>query len=213
VSIFGSLLGPQTSSVFSVNSVGTLDSTLAGATVSVGGIPAIPLFVQNGQINVILPYSLGTTGQAAVTVSYNGLSSLEFNIPLAPADVQIFTANASGSGPGSILNQDYSVNTAANPAAPGTVVQVYGTGGGAMIPAVFAGYVAGDKLSWVAQQYSATVNGENATVLYAGSAPGLVYGVYQFNVQIPADAPSGPVKIVLTVGDSSSQPDVTVFVK
>ena len=127
--------------------------------------------------------------------------------------VQIFTADASGSGPGSILNQDFSINSASNPAAPGSVVMVYGTGGGAVNPVVNAGSVAGATLSWITSQYSATVNGEAATVLYAGSAPGLVYGVYQFNVQLPADVQSGSAKIVLKVGNSASQSDVTVFVK
>jgi uncharacterized protein (TIGR03437 family) len=212
VSIFGSLLGPQTGVSFTVNSKGSLDDTLAGANITVGGVPAIPLFVQNGQVNVILPFTLATTGQANVVVQYNSLTSADFSIPLTPADVQIFTANASGSGPGSILNEDFSVNTASNPAAPGSVVAVYGTGGGAVNPAVIAGNVAGDTLSWISGQYSATVNGENAIVLYAGSAPGLVYGVYQFNVQLPSDLPAGPATIILNVAGSVSQPNVTVFV-
>jgi uncharacterized protein (TIGR03437 family) len=213
VSIFGSLLGPQTGVSFTVSSKGDLDSTLSGATVSINGNDAIPIFVQAGQVNVILPFNLPTTGQANVQVQYNDLTSAEFSIPLAPAEVQIFTANASGSGPGSILNQDFSVNTAANPAAQGSVVQVYGTGAGVVSPAVTAGDVAGDKLSNVSLPCSATVNGETATVLYAGTAPGLVYGVDQFNVQLPANTPSGAVKIVLTVGSGQSQSDVTVFVK
>jgi uncharacterized protein (TIGR03437 family) len=213
VSIFGSFLGPQTGASFALTSKGSLGTTLGGATVTVGGMPAIPLFVQNGQINVILPFNLNTTGEAGVTVTYNNLTSPSFNIPLVPADVQIFTANASGSGPGSILNQDYSDNTAANPAAPGSVVAVYGTGGGMVSPAVTAGDIAGDTLSWVSSQYSALVNGENATVVYAGTAPGLLNGVYQFNVQLPADLPPGPATLVLLVGASTSQPDVTVFVK
>jgi uncharacterized protein (TIGR03437 family) len=213
VTIFGSLLGPQTGATFSVNSAGSVDNTLSGATITVGGVPAIPLFVQSGQVNIILPFTLATSGQAPVEVKYNDLVSADFNIPLTAADVQIFTADASGSGPGSILNQDYSVNTATNPAAPGSVVQVYGTGGGAVNPPVTAGGVAGDTLSWVTLPYSATVNGEDAKVLYAGSAPGLVFGVYQFNVQLPADVTAGSAKIVLKVGDSASQSDVTVFVK
>jgi uncharacterized protein (TIGR03437 family) len=213
-SIFGSLLGPQTGASFSVNSQGTLNDTLAGVSVTAGGLPAIPLYVQNGQINFILPSTLGASGQAAVQVQYNNLTSAEFNINLEPANVQIFTTNMSGSGPGAILNQDFTVNTASNPAPPATVVQVYGTGGGVLNPAVTSGEVAGDNpLSWVTLQYSATVNGENATVLYAGSAPGLVYGVYQFNVMLPADLKAGPATIVLTVGNSQSQSNVTVFVK
>jgi uncharacterized protein (TIGR03437 family) len=213
VTVFGNLLGPQTGAVFSVNSNGTIDTTLGGTTVKVEGIPAALLFAQNGQVNMILPYSLNTTGEAYVEVTYNDATSVQFNIPLAPAAVQIFTADASGSGPGSILNQDFSINSASNPAAPGSVVMVYGTGGGAVNPVVNAGSVAGATLSWITSQYSATVNGEAATVLYAGSAPGLVYGVYQFNVQLPADVQSGSAKIVLKVGNSTSQQDVTVFVK
>jgi len=210
--IFGNLIGPQTGVAFSVNAQGSLDSTLAGVTVTVGGVPAIPLYVLNGQVNIILPYSLSTSGQAPVQVQYNSLTSASFNIPLVPADVQIFTVDASGSGPGSILNQDFSVNTAANPAAPGSVVQIFGTGGGVLKPAVTAGNVAGDALSSTVTCTS-TVNGEAATVLYSGSAPGLVFGVDQFNVQLPADVKAGSAKIVLTIGSSTSQSDVTVFVK
>lgn len=214
VSIFGDLLGPQTGAGFTVNSKGSLDTTLAGVTVSVNGEPAVPLFAQNGQVNVILPFTLPTSGQASIEVQYNNLTSTDFNIQLTPADVQVFTADASGSGPGSILNQDYSVNSATNPAPKGSVVLIYGTGAGLVSPAVTAGDVAGDTLSWVSPlPYSATVNGENAKVLYAGTAPSLVYGVYQFNVQLPTGLPSGTSKIVLHVGNSSSQPDVTVFVK
>ncbi len=217
--IFGTLLGPTTGVAFSVNAQGTLDPTLAGVTVTVGGLPAIPLYVTAGQVNIVLPFALGTAGQAPLTVSYNNLTTAAFNIPLVPADAQIFTVNNSGSGAGSMLNQDYTVNTSSNPAAPGSVVQIFGTGGGVLGgtttlgPTVTAGGVAGDTLSWIPLPYSATVNGETATVTYAGSAPGLVYGVDQFNVEIPADAPAGAQKIVLTVGGTTSQSDVTVFVK
>jgi uncharacterized protein (TIGR03437 family) len=210
--IFGTLLGPTTGVAFTVNSKGTLDSTLAGTTVTVEGIPAIPLFVEAGQVNIILPFTLATSGQAAVVVSYNNLTTTQFNIPLTTADVQIFTANSSGSGPGSILNQDFSVNTASNPAAPGSAIQIYGTGGGVLNPAVTAGGVAGDTLAYTAT-CTATVNGETATVDYSGSAPGLVYGVDQFNVTLPADTPSGAQKVVVTIGGSTSQSDVTVYVK
>jgi uncharacterized protein (TIGR03437 family) len=213
VTIFGGLLGPPTALAFSIDRNGNIVDTLGGTTVTVVGIPAIPLFVSNDQINLILPFTLGTSGNAAVQVQYNGLASDPWNIPLAPADVQVFAANSSGSGPGSISNQDYSVNTATNPAPPGSLVSIYGTGAGALTPAVSAGAVAGNALSWVALPYSATVNGENATVTYAGSAPGLVYGVDQFNLQLPNDVPSGAQKIVLKVGNSVSQPDVTVFVR
>jgi uncharacterized protein (TIGR03437 family) len=216
VTIFGSSLGPQTPAAgtsFSVRANGIIDSTLAGASVTVDGVPAIPLFVSSGQINIILPFNLATSGQSNVEVQYNNQTSTDFNIALVPADVQMFTSGANGSGPGAILNQDNSVNTQSNPATPGSVIQIYATGAGLVSPSVTAGDVAGDALSTVSLPFSATVAGENATVEYAGTAPGLVYGVYQFNVQLPASLPAGAQNIVLTVGSSTSQPDVTVWVK
>jgi uncharacterized protein (TIGR03437 family) len=66
---------------------------------------------------------------------------------------------------------------------------------------------------------TATVGNLPAVVQYYGSAPGLVSGVMQVNVQIPANAPSGPLPIVITLTDSSTglsystQSQVTVSVQ
>jgi uncharacterized protein (TIGR03437 family) len=61
---------------------------------------------------------------------------------------------------------------------------------------------------------TATVGGVTATVAYAGSAAGLVSGVMQVNLIIPAGAPTGgSVPIVVTVGTTSSQPGVTLAVQ
>jgi uncharacterized protein (TIGR03437 family) len=66
---------------------------------------------------------------------------------------------------------------------------------------------------------TATVGGLPAVVQYYGSAPGLVSGVMQVNVQIPATAPSGALPIVITLTDPatglsySTQAQVTVSVQ
>ena len=60
---------------------------------------------------------------------------------------------------------------------------------------------------------TATVGGVPAQVQYYGSAPGLVYGVMQVNVQIPASVPSGVVPVVVTVGSTNSQSGVTLVVQ
>lgn len=221
ISIFGEGLGPvttdssghETGVTFQLNSAGGLDNTLGGVKITVDGVPAIPLFVYRKQINAIVPFSAKSSGQAAVVVEYSGAMSAPFNIPMAPAAMRLFSADFTGKGPGAILNQDFSVNTATNPAAKGSVVQLFGTGGGAMDPVVTDGGVAGATLSMIVEPYSATVNGEDAKVWYAGTAPGLVFGVYQVNVQLPADTATGSAVIVVKVGDSQVQPDLTVFVK
>jgi hypothetical protein len=55
-------------------------------------------------------------------------------VPVATAVPGIFTADASGIGPGAIANQDYSLNSPANPADRGSTVVLYLTGGGQTIP-------------------------------------------------------------------------------
>jgi uncharacterized protein (TIGR03437 family) len=58
-----------------------------------------------------------------------------------------------------------------------------------------------------------TIGGQNATVNFAGGAPGLVAGVLQVNAQIPAGISAGnAVPVVVQVGTSNSQPGVTIAV-
>jgi uncharacterized protein (TIGR03437 family) len=47
----------------------------------------------------------------------------------------------------------------------------------------------------------------------AGEAPGLVAGMMQLNVQIPANAPSGDLQILVSIGGNTSQKGVTVSVQ
>jgi uncharacterized protein (TIGR03437 family) len=62
--------------------------------------------------------------------------SSSVTVPVAAAAPAIFALNSSGSGPGAILNQDYTVNSVSNPAGVGSVVQVFATGGELLTPAV-----------------------------------------------------------------------------
>ena len=86
---------------------------------------------------------------------------------------------------------------------------------GGLIIAVFAIYLfAAPQATPVLQPVTATVGGVPATVAYAGSAAGLVSGVMQVNLIIPATAPTGSsVPIVVSVGTANSQAGVTVAVQ
>jgi uncharacterized protein (TIGR03437 family) len=57
------------------------------------------------------------------------------------------------------------------------------------------------------------IGGKNATVSYAGGAPGLTNALLQVNVQIPDGLAPGPQPIVLKVGAASSPATVTVAVQ
>jgi uncharacterized protein (TIGR03437 family) len=59
-----------------------------------------------------------------------------------------------------------------------------------------------------------TVGGQDAPVQYAGGAQGLVAGLMQVNIQIPAGTePGDAVPVVLRVGDAFSQIGVTIAVQ
>jgi uncharacterized protein (TIGR03437 family) len=216
VYIGGTNLGPATGVAATVTN-NSLPNTLGNVQVTFDGIPAPLLYVSNMQINAIVPFGVAGRATTNVQVVYNSVSSGNISYRVADSAPGIFTLNQSGAGPGAILNQDYSVNSASNPAAKGSVVILYATGQGAGSPAYPDGALTpadGSGLSYpLTQPVTATVGGRAAQVLYAGSAPGFVAGAFQVNVQLPADVASGNQAVVLTVGGASSQANVTLAVQ
>jgi uncharacterized protein (TIGR03437 family) len=126
----------------------------------------------------------------------------------APA---IFTLNSSGTGPGAILNQDGSVNSAANPESVNRSIVVFATGEGQTIPAGVNGKLASPVLPKPVLPVTATISNVPAEVQYAGAAPGLVAGVLQVNLLVPAGATSGDV--VIRIGGNASPNGVTVAIR
>jgi uncharacterized protein (TIGR03437 family) len=127
----------------------------------------------------------------------------------------IFTADSSGHGQGSILNQDGSANSANNPATVGSYVSVYATGEGQTNPAGVDGKPGGSPAPVpVAQPVTATIGGLPAQVQYAGGSPGAVAGSFQVNVQVPQGvAPGSSVPIFINVGGRDTQMNVTLAIK
>jgi uncharacterized protein (TIGR03437 family) len=60
---------------------------------------------------------------------------------------------------------------------------------------------------------SASIGGQPAQVTFAAEAPGLVSGVMQVNVTVPATVGSGNQPIVISVGTTGSQAATTVNVQ
>lgn len=128
----------------------------------------------------------------------------------------LFTASATGAGPAAALNQDGSVNSASNPALPGTVVQFFGTGFGAVSEPVLPGELFSPAtLSPLSNSASLRIGGQPAELLYAGGAPGQLSGIYQLNATIPLSTASGPQAVVLTVAGQQalSSAPVTIHVR
>jgi len=213
ITIFGANLGPATLAGSQVVNQ-KLAANLDGVQVLFDGHPAPLVFASSGQIAALVPFEIAANATTAIQVVYGGAASAPVVAPTVAAAPGIFTANASGKGQGAILNQDYSYNGASNPAAAGSVVILYLTGAGAMIPATADGSVNPDPaaLSQTALPVTAQIGGLPATVLYAGSSEGIVSGVIQVNLVAPNGLAGLSQPITIKVGEAATQAGVTVAI-
>ncbi len=212
ISIFGQGLGPAVGLGLSLTPDGLVASSLGGVRLLFDGVPAPLIYVQQGQINAVVPYSVaGKT--VAVQVEYQGVPSAPSSILVAVAAPAIFTIDQSGHGQGAILNQDTSVNSDLNPADQGSIVTLYASGAGLLMPAAQDGAVTSD-LAAIVQPVSVLVDGQETEITYAGPAPGLVSGAIQVNFRLPQQITEGKaVGLLLKTGRFTSQPGVTLAIR
>jgi uncharacterized protein (TIGR03437 family) len=214
VDIWGSGIGPATAAGSTLDSNGLVSTALAGVRVLFNGIPAPLVFVSAKQISAAVPYFGAIGATTNVQVEYQGVRSDPFSVTVSPTAPGLFTANASGSGQGSILNQDNTVNSAANPAATGSVVILWATGEGVTDPPGVDGRPAAQVQPKPVAPVSVNIGGYPATVLYAGAAPGYMPGVLQINAQMSPNVQAGnAVPVHIAIGGASSQDSVTLAVR
>jgi uncharacterized protein (TIGR03437 family) len=138
----------------------------------------------------------------------------DLTIPVVSSSPAIFTLDASGVGQGAILNQDSTLNSPSNPAIKGTIIVLFATGAGQTDPVGVDGQIVGDLLPKPLGSVSVNIGGQDAEVLYAGAAPGLIAGLLQVNVRIPENTVSSfSVPILLSVGSIGGAPNVTLAVQ
>jgi uncharacterized protein (TIGR03437 family) len=179
------------------SSVLPLPTTLADTQVLVNNNAAPLFYVSPAQINMVLSNSLPTGGTADLQVVRQSTGQVYggAELQLASADPALFTLDQSGTGPVAAINvSDGSVNSPTNPVLRGQFISLYGTGIGPVTNAppdgqAPSGPVPAATLPQVVLGTSTTFL-PGANVTYSGLAPGLV-GVWQINVMIPADAPTG----------------------
>jgi uncharacterized protein (TIGR03437 family) len=225
VTIFGAAIGPAAPAYATTDpATGKLATTIGGLRVLFNGIAAPMIYASATQVSAVVPYETASISNPSVWIEYAGRTSVAYQLSLAAAAPGLFAQNASGSGPGAILNQDNTLNGPAHPAAKGSIVQVFMTGEGQTTPQAVTGALTTVTLPppqvtpapllpieiWIGNQPGLRWP---AVYTYAGEAPGMVAGVMQLNVQIPTGVPSGTLSILVYVGGSISQTAITVAVQ
>jgi uncharacterized protein (TIGR03437 family) len=201
-SLFGSQFAAQVAQATTI----PLPTTLAGASVFVNNVAAPLVFVSPGQINFQMPFE--ATGTVQVRVDRGGQRGNTLSAAIArrapglfglPGTTYGIAVNASRGGGNVVFALPDLPAFAGIPKAaarPGDVLVLYGSGFGAVNPAVATGAAAGaEPLSSVTEQarvsFSRGIAGPFATPLFVGLTPGFV-GLYQMNVQVPAGLPPNP---------------------
>jgi uncharacterized protein (TIGR03437 family) len=220
VTIFGTAMGPAAAASATTDpSTGKLATTIGGVQVLFNGIPAPMIYASGKQVSAVVPYEMAPIPNPSVSIKYLGQTSTAYQLTLAATAPGLFTQNSSGSGSGAILNQDNSPNGPGNPAAKGSIVQMFLTGEGQTNPPSVTGATTTATLPppqvtpAPVLPIQVWIDGQSAVYTYAGEAPGMVAGVMQLNVQIPSSVPSGPLSIQVSIGGNTSQNGVTVSVQ
>jgi len=203
-----------------VSGTDVLQTTANGTRVTFDGVAAPLFFLKHDaatydQLNVQVPFELAGKTSAQLVVYLNGKPSASVTVAVQPVSPALFTLCACGTGAAVILNQDYTINTQSNAAARGSVIMLYATGLGPTSPAGITGKAAphAEPLAITVSQYlpTITIGGVSAHLEFSGLAPWFV-GLWQVNVTVPANAPTGEQPLVLTTGGSRANP-VTVSIK
>lgn len=185
-----------------------LPRTLNDLQVLVNDQPAPLYYVAPFQINFLVPMNAPTSGDAEIQVvrQSTGQVIAVGRLPFDRVSPALFVADGQADGPLAALNEDNSVNSAANPIPVGQVIQLFGTGQGIVPNAPPDGTPPTGPIS--TQERPRIVMGSDfvpdENILYSGLAPGLV-GVWQLNVRVPANvAPNAAVDVVVQLRSVNS---------
>jgi uncharacterized protein (TIGR03437 family) len=199
ISIYGDRLAEDTLQAPST----PLPTQLVDTEVIIADQKAPLYYVDQHQVNAIVPYGLNVNTTQQVLVRRGTTYGGPVNIDMAPAQPSTFVANGyalatvNRPGAGSFLVSPSS------PAMVGDSLVIYCAGLGVTNPLVADG-TASSAAASTQDPVTVTIGGQNAPVAYAGLTPGSV-GLYQVNAVVPSGVtPGATVPLTLTVAGQLS---------
>jgi uncharacterized protein (TIGR03437 family) len=164
-----------------------------GNDVFVDELPAPVLSRSASQINAVVPFGVVNRERVTLTVRTNGAETAKAVLAITRANPEIFKLP---DGQAAALNEDGTPNSADNPARPGSVISVWGTGVPWPESTVDGSVTPNSPLTYLA--VFAILDGHLYPPLeFSGAAPGMVAGVFQMNIRVPSDIGPGVTTVML----------------
>lgn len=215
------VFAPNLGSASTPSTTVPLPEWLSGVSMRFNGfIPAPFFFASPTQANIQIPWELEGLRSATLTVTDAHGSSGTLSLALAGFAPAIFSVQP-GSSQGLVTIANSSTLAApaesvpgveTRAAAKGDYITIYCLGLGPVNNTPATGLPVLDASATTKSPVSVLLSGAIVPAAYAGLAPGYV-GLYQVNVQIPGNAPSGnAVALALSVGGAQSNA-VTIAVQ
>jgi uncharacterized protein (TIGR03437 family) len=198
IRLVGKAIGPATQTPGIVND-GKIATSVAGVQVTFDGVPVPLLYVGATAIECITPFGIAGHGTTIVQVTYNGVQSNAMAVPVHGSSTEVLV----------VMNQDYTINSTSNPAAPGSIMMLYTTGAGQTSPASIDGQLYMNPLPQPIGVVTLTAGGIGPLpVTSAVAASGLASGILQVNFQAPSQTPPGVM--IVTINGSSAYFSISV---
>lgn len=211
VSAFGLNLATTASNASTV----PLPLQLGGATFTLGGIATPLLLTSAQQVNFQVPWELAGQPSAAFSETLNNLMTpFGQSVSITTYSPAIFVAK--GTQGVAIIHGTAllagPILPGSRPAHRGEFLEVYATGLGSVTNTPATGdFSPSNPIANTVTMATATIGGVNAPVSFSGLAPGFV-GLYQVNVQVPPDAPTGNAVPLVVQMENVSSNTVTIAI-
>lgn len=208
---YATISGSDFSTVPIIPATPYLPISLGNVSVSfdAGGIsvPAPISYMSYNLINVQIPWEMAGQKSASVKVTYHGIYGPPVTLPLASTAPAFFEYTDVTNSQLSVVAQDlgYALITGQNKAVRGKPVTLYVNGLGPVqnTPATGA-QASSTTLSPTVTQPVVMVGGQQAQVLFSGLTPQTI-GLYQINIVVPANAPTGVQPLTVSIGGVTGQ--------
>ncbi|HLJ45069.1 MAG TPA: S8 family serine peptidase [Bryobacteraceae bacterium] len=211
MAIFGTALSDVTDQAAVAALPPALDEVSVSFDVPSAGlsVPGYIYYVSATQINLQVPWELQGQSSALMKVRVGESVSSVITVPLASYSPSFFEFTEPGSSVAFADARDltFSVIGSNNPAKRGQVIQLYVNGLGPVSNQPASGVPAPSQplpLAETTSKPAVMIGGVQAEVGFTGLTPGLS-GLYQINVTVPGDAPTGVQPVTISIGGVNSK--------